>query len=72
MSVYEVAMEYQKELKTLVSLAKYEQVLRTGQLGNKIARNKSCDRRGFERIHRSNLIGMGYFIQLDNSNIQAN
>ena len=61
MSVYEAAMEYKKAMIWLLSLAKYGTgssrdwaAKRTKLLGIKAVLAES-----FERIHRSNLVGMG-------------
>ena len=75
MSVYEVAMEYQKRAENIVVFAGQEYGTGSSRdwaaKGTKLLGIKAVIAESFERIHRSNLIGMGVLpIQLDNSNIQ--
>ena len=75
MSVYEVAMEYQKRDENIVVFAGQEYGTGSSRdwaaKGTKLLGIKAVIAESFERIHRSNLIGMGVLpIQLDNANIQ--
>ena len=75
MSVYEVAMEYQKRAENIVVFAGQEYGTGSSRdwaaKGTKLLGIKAVIAESFERIHRSNLIGMGVLpIQLDNDNIQ--
>ena len=75
MSVYEVAMEYQKRAENIVVFAGQEYGTGSSRdwaaKGTKLLGIKAVIAESFERIHRSNLIGMGVLpIQLDNINIQ--
>ena len=75
MSVYEVAMEYQKRVENIVVFAGQEYGTGSSRdwaaKGTKLLGIKAVIAESFERIHRSNLIGMGVLpIQLDNTNIQ--
>ena len=75
MSVYEVAMEYQKRDENIVVFAGQEYGTGSSRdwaaKGTKLLGIKAVIAESFERIHRSNLIGMGVLpIQLDNTNIQ--
>ena len=75
MSVYEVAMEYQKRAENIVVFAGQEYGTGSSRdwaaKGTKLLGIKAVIAESFERIHRSNLIGMGVLpIQLDNANIQ--
>ena len=75
MSVYEVAMEYQKRAENTVVFAGQEYGTGSSRdwaaKGTKLLGIKAVIAESFERIHRSNLIGMGVLpIQLDNTNIQ--
>ena len=75
MSVYEVAMEYQKRDENIVVFAGQEYGTGSSRdwaaKGTKLLGVKAVIAESFERIHRSNLIGMGVLpIQLDNTNIQ--
>ena len=75
MSVYEVAMEYQKRFENIVVFAGQEYGTGSSRdwaaKGTKLLGIKAVIAESFERIHRSNLIGMGVLpIQLDNTNIQ--
>ena len=75
MSVYEVAMEYQKRDENTVVFAGQEYGTGSSRdwaaKGTKLLGIKAVIAESFERIHRSNLIGMGVLpIQLDNTNIQ--
>ena len=75
MSVYEVAMEYQKRSENIVVFAGQEYGTGSSRdwaaKGTKLLGIKAVIAESFERIHRSNLIGMGVLpIQLDNANIQ--
>ena len=75
MSVYEVAMEYQKRSENIVVFAGQEYGTGSSRdwaaKGTKLLGIKAVIAESFERIHRSNLIGMGVLpIQLDNTNIQ--
>ena len=75
MSVYEVAMEYQKRAENIVVFAGQEYGTGSSRdwaaKGTKLLGIKAVIAESFERIHRSNLIGMGVLpIQLDNTNIQ--
>ena len=75
MSVYEVAMEYQKRAENIVVFAGQEYGTGSSRdwaaKGTKLLGIKAVIAESFERIHRSNLIGMGILpIQLDNTNIQ--
>ena len=75
MSVYEVAMEYQKRAENIVVFAGQEYGTGSSRdwaaKGTKLLGIKAVITESFERIHRSNLIGMGVLpIQLDNANIQ--
>ena len=75
MSVYEVAMEYQKRSENTVVFAGQEYGTGSSRdwaaKGTKLLGIKAVIAESFERIHRSNLIGMGVLpIQLDNTNIQ--
>ena len=75
MSVYEVAMEYQKRTENIVVFAGQEYGTGSSRdwaaKGTKLLGIKAVIAESFERIHRSNLIGMGVLpIQLDNTNIQ--
>ena len=75
MSVYEVAMEYQKRFENIVVFAGQEYGTGSSRdwaaKGTKLLGIKAVIAESFERIHRSNLIGMGVLpIQLDNANIQ--
>ena len=75
MSVYEVAMEYQKRAENIVVFAGQEYGTGSSRdwaaKGTKLLGVKAVIAESFERIHRSNLVGMGVLpIQLDNTNIQ--
>ena len=75
MSVYEVAMEYQKRAENIVVFAGQEYGTGSSRdwaaKGTKLLGIKAVIAESFERIHRSNLIGMGILpIQLDNTNIK--
>ena len=75
MSVYEVAMEYQKRAENIVVFAGQEYGTGSSRdwaaKGTKLLGIKAVIAESFERIHRSNLIGMGVLpIQVDNANIQ--
>ena len=75
MSVYEVAMEYQKRAENIVVFAGQEYGTGSSRdwaaKGTKLLGIKAVIAESFERIHRSNLIGMGVLpIQLENINIQ--
>ena len=75
MSVYEVAMEYQKRVENIVVFAGQEYGTGSSRdwaaKGTKLLGIKAVIAESFERIHRSNLIGMGVLpIQLENTNIQ--
>jgi len=75
MSVYEVAMEYQKRAENIVVFAGQEYGTGSSRdwaaKGTKLLGIKAVIAESFERIHRSNLIGMGVLpIQIDNTNIQ--
>jgi aconitate hydratase len=75
MSVYEVAMEYQKRGENIVVFAGQEYGTGSSRdwaaKGTKLLGIKAVIAESFERIHRSNLIGMGVLpIQLENINIQ--
>jgi aconitate hydratase len=75
MSVYEVAMEYQKRAENIVVFAGQEYGTGSSRdwaaKGTKLLGIKAVIAESFERIHRSNLIGMGVLpIQLDNTSIQ--
>jgi len=75
MSVYEVAMEYQKRSENIVVFAGQEYGTGSSRdwaaKGTKLLGIKAVIAESFERIHRSNLIGMGVLpIQLENINIQ--
>ena len=75
MSVYDVAMEYQKRSENTVVFAGQEYGTGSSRdwaaKGTKLLGIKAVIAESFERIHRSNLIGMGVLpIQLDNTNIQ--
>jgi aconitate hydratase len=75
MSVYEVAMEYRKRAENIVVFAGQEYGTGSSRdwaaKGTKLLGIKAVIAESFERIHRSNLIGMGVLpIQLDNTNIQ--
>ena len=75
MSIYEVAMEYQKRAENIVVFAGQEYGTGSSRdwaaKGTKLLGIKAVIAESFERIHRSNLIGMGVLpIQLDNTNIQ--
>ncbi len=75
MSVYEVAMEYQKRSENIVVFAGQEYGTGSSRdwaaKGTKLLGINAVIAESFERIHRSNLIGMGVLpIQLDNINIQ--
>ena len=75
MSVYDVAMEYQKRDENTVVFAGQEYGTGSSRdwaaKGTKLLGIKAVIAESFERIHRSNLIGMGVLpIQLDNTNIQ--
>ena len=75
MSVYEVAMEYQKRDENIVVFAGQEYGTGSSRdwaaKGTKLLGIKAVIAESFERIHRSNLIGMGVLpIQLDNTKIQ--
>jgi len=75
MSVYEVAMEYQKRAENIIVFAGQEYGTGSSRdwaaKGTKLLGIKAVIAESFERIHRSNLIGMGVLpIQLDNTNIQ--
>ena len=75
MSVYEVAMEYQKRAENTIVFAGQEYGTGSSRdwaaKGTKLLGIKAVIAESFERIHRSNLIGMGVLpIQLDNTNIQ--
>ena len=75
MSVYEVAMEYQKRAENIVVFAGQEYGTGSSRdwaaKGTKLLGIKAVIAESFERIHRSNLVGMGVLpIQLDNTNIQ--
>ena len=75
MSVYEVAMEYQKRAENIVVFAGQEYGTGSSRdwaaKGTKLLGIKAVIAESFERIHRSNLIGMGVLpIQLENTNIQ--
>ena len=75
MSVYEVAMEYQKRAENIVVFAGQEYGTGSSRdwaaKGTKLLGIKAVIAESFERIHRSNLIGMGVLpIQLDSTNIQ--
>ena len=75
MSVYEVAMEYQKRAENIVVFAGQEYGTGSSRdwaaKGTKLLGIKAVIAESFERIHRSNLIGMGVLpIQLDKTNIQ--
>ena len=75
MSVYEVAMEYQKRAENIVVFAGQEYGTGSSRdwaaKGTKLLGIKAVIAESFERIHRSNLIGMGVLpVQLDNINIQ--
>ena len=75
MSVYEVAMEYQKRAENIVVFAGQEYGTGSSRdwaaKGTKLLGIKAVIAESFERIHRSNLIGMGVLpVQLDNTNIQ--
>ncbi len=75
MSVYEVAMEYEKRAENIVVFAGQEYGTGSSRdwaaKGTKLLGIKAVIAESFERIHRSNLIGMGVLpIQLDNTNIQ--
>ena len=75
MSVYEVAMEYQKRAENIVVFAGQEYGTGSSRdwaaKGTKLLGIKAVIAESFERIHRSNLIGMGVLpIQLDNTIIQ--
>ena len=75
MSIYEVAMEYQKRAENIVVFAGQEYGTGSSRdwaaKGTKLLGIKAVIAESFERIHRSNLIGMGVLpIQLDNANIQ--
>ena len=75
MSVYEVAMEYQKRAENIVVFAGQEYGTGSSRdwaaKGTKLLGIKAVIAESFERIHRSNLIGMGVLpIQLDDANIQ--
>ena len=75
MSVYEVAMEYKKRDENIVVFAGQEYGTGSSRdwaaKGTKLLGVKAVIAESFERIHRSNLIGMGVLpIQLDNTNIQ--
>jgi len=75
MSVYEVAMEYQKRAENIVIFAGQEYGTGSSRdwaaKGTKLLGIKAVIAESFERIHRSNLIGMGVLpIQLENINIQ--
>ena len=75
MSVYKVAMEYQKRAENIVVFAGQEYGTGSSRdwaaKGTKLLGIKAVIAESFERIHRSNLIGMGVLpIQLDNANIQ--
>ena len=75
MSVYEVAMEYQKRAENIVVFAGQEYGTGSSRdwaaKGTKLLGIKAVIAESFERIHRSNLIGMGVLpIQLEDTNIQ--
>ena len=75
MSVYEVAMDYQKRAENIVVFAGQEYGTGSSRdwaaKGTKLLGIKAVIAESFERIHRSNLIGMGVLpIQLENINIQ--
>jgi aconitate hydratase len=75
MSVYEVAIEYQKRAENIVVFAGQEYGTGSSRdwaaKGTKLLGIKAVIAESFERIHRSNLIGMGVLpIQLENINIQ--
>jgi aconitate hydratase len=75
MSIYEVAMEYQKRAENIVVFAGQEYGTGSSRdwaaKGTKLLGIKAVIAESFERIHRSNLIGMGVLpIQLENTNIQ--
>ena len=75
MSVYEVAMEYQKRAENIIVFAGQEYGTGSSRdwaaKGTKLLGIKAVIAESFERIHRSNLIGMGVLpIQLDDTNIQ--
>ena len=75
LSVYEVAMEYQKRAENIVVFAGQEYGTGSSRdwaaKGTKLLGIKAVIAESFERIHRSNLIGMGILpIQIDNTNIQ--
>ena len=75
MSVYEVAMEYQKRAENIVVFAGQEYGTGSSRdwaaKGTKLLGINAVIAESFERIHRSNLIGMGVLpIQLDNTNIR--
>ena len=70
MSVYEVAMEYQKRSKNIVVFAGQEYGTGSSRdwaaKGTKLLGINAVIAESFERIHRSNLVGMGVLpIQLD-------
>jgi aconitate hydratase len=76
MSVYEVAMEYKKRAENIVVFAGQEYGTGSSRdwaaKGTKLLGIKAVIAESFERIHRSNLIGMGVLpIQLDNTDIQG-
>jgi len=75
MSVYKVAMEYQKRAENIVVFAGQEYGTGSSRdwaaKGTKLLGINAVIAESFERIHRSNLIGMGVLpIQLDNTNIR--
>ena len=75
MSVYEVAMRYQKRAENIVVFAGQEYGTGSSRdwaaKGTKLLGIKAVIAESFERIHRSNLIGMGVLpIQLDKTNVQ--
>ena len=62
-SIYDVAMRYRKSTRrsscSRATGVRHRLLARLGGQGHVAARGQGGHRRGFERIHRSNLIGMG-------------
>jgi aconitate hydratase len=69
MSVYEVAMEYQKRGENIVVFAGKEYGTGSSRdwaaKGTKLLRSQAVIAESFERIHRSNLVGMGILTNSD-------
>jgi aconitate hydratase len=75
MSVYEVAMEYQKRMENIVVFAGKEYGTGSSRdwaaKGTKLLGIRAVIAESFERIHRSNLVGMGILpIQMNDQKIE--